>query len=559
MIATEDLNKMSTISSLELIGNYNADTLDWSKQTDLRVKGGALIRQDIRLISNALWSVENDLTVSEMTVVHGTLKGNTGPDSVLVGDITLLNGNISGDVCWSGVTIDGDLTVNETTRYYDKSLETEFLGSCLHDNDHTTELCVTDSDTATFKVSNVDVGLLQTNGTLQFGQTIDNSIDTGAFSFIHGGQQTTSYGVSTTVHGNAIICRGDTSMVFGFGITESPNASVNHIEGRNHSIDGSLNHIEGSDADLLSNSNLNTVMAQSGATLVSATLNHVESGLTATSVVGSGGQLNHIEGVAKTSGAYNVLESHSLSGGGSPDLQSISSDYNQSDSGSQSVYMTGYLGSVHLGCRSLTRNQYSSAIGPSTVSCQYAQYVISPGQTDASPFGPYFGSTFTSPASASVGCGHGQISLFHLRGITSPSTSTTINLTLGDSQQYPQMKFINDDSTITNTDVLTQVWNGTVRVLGKSPLSSNVFAQTLKFVSYTTNTDGNVVIADVTKHTALHNFTANVPNVDVTSNASNVLVNVTQTTENMTWTASMETINTGVFDFAGNAVVSDLL
>jgi hypothetical protein len=544
--ATSAMNNDPTFSTVEIVGGYSPTGLIWNQRSDLKVSGGMLIRDDITVISNVI--AVNKVNVSGQTVVYGTVDGTSG-NLTLVGDLTIMDGNLSGNICWENLMVFGNVDTVGKVTFYDEDAQIALLGNCIIDNDENTMLCANEEDTITWRVAGEHAAILQTNGSFQFAKA--NITGTGVNSFSEG-YLTLASGKYSHVEGNLNVSAGDSSHVMGYNSVES--GFANHVEGRRHTVTGNVNHVEGALNTV--NGDFNTVLSVGGS-MVNGDMCHVES--EGSAIVNS--DTSHTETACKVNSSIGLdhLESHGPSV--SDDLQSLSGNVHStglghSDSGQEEVYLSGYATTSSLGVRLLTKDSYGSAIGADTCVNQFAMLAISPGPTNASPFGTVSGNTFTTPINASVGHGHGQLSIMHLRGLTDGLTTGNLSLRYPLTPEvYPELKYNGGDTTVTNGNVLHQLWNVNLTVVGRDQNTMGCFGQNINFIARHDASGNTIQIANVTKSGALTAGTLTSSMVDVVSQNNFIRVTASSSSlDTVHWSATMKIVNSGVMDFTGNLV-----
>lgn len=537
-----------TFSSVELVGGYSSTTLNWNNNSDLKISGGLLVRDNILSTGNV--KIINDASISRQIVVFGTLNGTAGGNLVLVGDLTPIDSNVPGAICWDGLTVFGNASVTGKTTYYDDDAQLALMGNCLVDDNKDTSLCANEDDTISWRVADQAAATLQPNGAFKLGQT---GAATGNWSFAEGWQTTVS-GFAGHVEGNVNACSGDSSHVMGYNSTES--GFANHVEGKNQTVSGSINHVEGELNDV--SGIVNTILVMGGG-VITGDYNHAESAGTVTIQ----SDTNHVETQCKVNSDQGLdhLESHGVDT--TRDLQTIggaglNSGLNHSDSGNRELYMAGYCTKSAAGMRNLTKGQYGSVIGSDATCNQTGMTVISPGTVGASPFGQNSGSTFTSPTNASVGHGHAQLTLFHIRGLTNGATTGNLSLEYPTTPEvFPELKYYGTDTTVTNTDVLRQIWNVNMTVVGKDTVASGCWGQNVNFVAVHNTLGTAIEIANVSPGTVLSSGTLTGASVSVLSVDNTIRVEVTSSSLNpVHWAGTLRVVNSGVMDFTGDLVTN---
>jgi hypothetical protein len=537
------LNNDPTFSSLELIGGLSATTLNWNENSDLKISGGLLVRDNIIATGNI--KVFNKFVVSGKTIIYGILDGTAG-NLIVVGDITPMNTNVSGNICWDDLTVFGNVSVTGKTTFYDEIVQLALMENCLIDDNQDTQLCANEDDTINWLVNGLDAAILSPNGSFRFGAAISA---TGSLSIAEG-ENTQVPGNFSHVEGNLNVVFGESSHVMGY------NSNVYsfscHVEGRHHTISGWGNHIEG--ASCVVQGNLNSIHVLGGGTFT-GDMCHAEALGTAT----INSDLSHIECVCKVNSDLGVdhLESHLSTG----DLQSVSigdgtTGLCHSDSGQEQSYLVGYNCHLSLGVRSMTKNSFGSCIGPDACVNQYGMCAIAPGTVNAYPFGTIGGSSFTTPTNASVGHGHGQFSMFHIRGVTNGGVTGNLSLEYPTVPEvFPELKYFSGDPTVTNSDVLRQVWNVNLTIVGRDTVSAGGFGQVINFVA-SHNSGGTAIdISNVVERNALTSGTLSGSTILISPQDNTIRVSVSPASVNQThWSATMKVINSGVMDFMGTLV-----
>jgi hypothetical protein len=542
-LSSSALNNDPTFSSLELIGGLSSPTLNWNEKSDLKISGGLLIRDNIIATGNIQ---VNKLNVNEKTIIYGTLDGIAG-NLVLIGDITPTDANVSGNICWESLTVFGNVNVTGKTTYYNDDVQLALMENCLIDNNHDTQLCANEDDTVSWLIGSLIAATLTPNGAFKFALASDAS---GDLSFAEG-VNTSASGMYSHVEGNLNATTNTASHVLGYNSTVSGYAC--HIEGRQHSVSGWGNHVEGSGTTV--SGNINSIYVTGSGTF-SGDQCHAE----ALGIVYVNSDLSHIESVCKVNSDLGLdhLESH-FSG----DLQSVTigdstatTGLCHSDASQEETYLVGYNCHLSLGVRSMVKGSFGSCIGPDCCVNQYGMCTISPGTVDSYPFGIMGGSTFVNPESASVGHGHGQLSLFHIRGVTSDGMEGNLSLMYPIIPEvFPELKYKGGDATVTNTDPLRQIWNVNLTVVGKDTVSSGCFGQTLNFVAVHNASGTNIQVANISKGAELSMGTLSGSVISVLAKDNTIRIAANPASINEThWSATMKVINSGVMDFMGEYI-----
>lgn len=534
--ASSAMNNDPTFSSVELVGGFSTSTLNWNNSSDLKVSGGFLVRNNILATGNI--GVSRDVTVNTQTVVFGTLNGASGDNLVLVGDLTPMDSNVSGEICWNDVTVFGNSNVSGNTTFYDDEAQFVLMGNCLINGSEQTSLCANEDDTITLRVNNQAGATLQPNGAFKLGRVFSA---TGTWSFAEG-NQTIASGFASHVEGNVSVAGGDSSHVLGYNNAE--NGFANHVEGHLNIVSGSVCHVEGHSNTV--RGNVNTVLSVGGST-IDGNLNHVEGN----GLVLIRSDTNHVETACKVNSELGLdhLESHDT-----VDLQSLNvsgSGINHSDSGDGELYLAGYCTSSSAGTRNLTKGRYGSVIGSDACCNQTGMTVISPGTVNASPFG----STFTTSANASVGHGHAQLSMFHLRTVTTGLASGNLSLEYPNAEVFPELIYRGGDVTVTNSDVLRQLWNCNLTVVGRDQSGLGSYGQRVNFIAVHNGSGNSIEIGNISKSSALSSGTLVTSNVQVYALGNKIRIEMSSSSPNEThWAGTLRTVNSGVMDFTGNLI-----
>lgn len=563
------MNNNPIFSSLELVGGLSAQSLNWNNKSDLKVSGGFLVRGGLLSTGNTL---TNKTVVKGQTVVYGSLKGSPG-NLNFVGDLTPIDANVFGNsLYWDTLTVFGNVDTIGRTTFYDEDVQYALLGNCIIDDNENTMLCTNEDDTITWYVNGEYAATLAVNGGFKIG---GNTSAIGDMSFAEGFKTNVS-GKYSHVEGIGCVCDGDSSHMTGCHNVETNAGFANHTEGRHNTVSGKVNHVEGSFNNVTGN--INTILVANG---TKCNGDYVHAELKGPIVINS--DTSHIEGQSVTNSGLGLdhLESHS---GTKKDLQTIrvlgvsgvnssfKSGLNHSDAGSDEIYLAGYCTSINNGMRSLTKDMYGSAIGSDVCVNQRAMWGVGLSSVDSSPFGEHYGTTFTTPINASVGHGHAQLSIFHIRGLTTCKKSgigvvgvgnngvgnvQTTNLSLNCPiipEIYPQLKYKGNDTTVVNKNVLRQVWNISLTVVGKNQtLTSSCFGQIIHFVAIHDQNGAGIHIAGLTKQPPFESGNLSGSNVIVNSEGNGIRVSVqSNDADTVHWVGTMRVINSGVMDFTGN-------
>lgn len=561
--ASNAMNNDPTFSSVELIGGLSAVNLNWNEQSDLKVSGGLLIRDN--LLSTGNIKVPNHMTIDGQAVIYGTLDGIAG-SLTLVGDITPLDANVSGNIYWNGLTVFGATKVNGKTIFYDELAQLALIGNCLINDTTDTKLCANEDDTISWHSNGRLCATLETNGGFKFAKA---NVASGINSFSEG-WNCQATGAYSHCEGNVSVAGGDYSHVIAFHSSES--GESNHVEGRQHDVTGAVNHVEGAFA--IVEGQVNTVLSLVGGTFSSDNC-HIESA--GTVFIAAGSDTCHVEAVCQISSDIGLdhLESHGPSI--SDDLRTLSgttlfpattllTGLSHSDSGKEQAYHLGYCSTSSLAQRSLIKAaEYASVIGPDACVNQFGMCAIAPGTVNSTPFGTLGGSTFTTPDNASVGHGHAQLSLFHLKGTTGTTGTApllgNLSLTVTDSltEVFPELIYRGTDSTVTNSEVLRQVWNVNLSVVGRDTSTSSCFGQNIHFNAIHNTLGTAIQIANIDSNTPItlgsSSLVGSSVNIDNIGNQIRVYC-TTNSTNTVHWSGTMRVINTGVMDFTGELVNS---